>query len=119
MAGLVLGAVAGYASLEAIKRGLDFTVHSAAEAEVAMAKLGVALENAGYGGAAEGVDRWSTALLHAKGVDDELSKTLIAQALTMGDRRAGRRPRILAADMSVVMGSTQAAADALDAGARR
>ena len=106
---LEVGKIAGFTTLIA---GLKNVMAAASAAEQSNAKLGAALKATGQytDTAVAGLEEWSVAMMRAKGVDDELAKSLVADAVAKGKNiEQSKRLTEAAADMAPVVGSVEAA----------
>lgn len=107
--GPILALVVG---LNELRRAAVAVATEALEAERVQNKLNVALQNAGAftPAAVAGIDAFANALLRATGQDDELTKSLVAQAVTMGASvEQSKRLVTVATDLAVITGSTESA----------
>ena len=112
-AGAATAAIAG-ASLAAAGFAVFMTkaVSAASEGEEASVRLSAALKAQGIytDGAIESISKWSYALMTAKGVNDNLSETLLAQGITLGlSVERAQKFISVSADMAPVVGSIGAA----------
>ena len=105
-------AAAGAAALGAVVAGIKDVLNAAGQAETANVKLAASLKATGQYSAAtvQQIDVWSSGLLRATGTSDELSKSLVANSLTMGlNVEQGKRLVEVATNMAPVIGSVESA----------